>query len=70
MDMIIQQMENLNITSPVQPVQQSRPEVAIINTIKFLYEENQRLKLQIEFLKQSILTNQKSVPESIPEWVS
>jgi len=67
MDMIIQQMENLNITSPVQ---QSRPEVAIINTIKFLYEENQRLKLQIEFLKQSILTNQKSIPESIPEWVS
>lgn len=69
MDMIIQQMENLNITSPDE-LQQSRPEVAIINTIKFLYEENQRLKLQIEFLKQSILTNQKSIPESIPEWVS
>lgn len=67
--MIIQQMENLNITSPDE-LQQSRPEVAIINTIKFLYEENQRLKLQIEFLKQSILTNQKSIPESIPEWVS
>jgi hypothetical protein len=63
MDTIIRQMKHLNLEPP-EPTA-DRPEVAIVNTMKFLYDENRRLKLYIEFLKQSLHTKHKS----IPEWV-
>lgn len=64
MDAIIQQMENLNIQTlePKQPEASVRPEVAIINTIMSLHEENKRLKMYIKFLEQT-------THKSIPEWV-
>lgn len=64
MDTIIQQMQKLNLHSPQTP-KPVRPEVAITNALTFLYEENKRLKMYIEFLEKDKNIKHKS----IPEWV-